>query len=238
MGNSYFQFKQFRIEQEGSAMKVCTDSCIFGAYIASQLPDQKNVLDIGAGTGLLSLMYAQMHPNAQIDAVEIVPEAAQQTLLNFKASPWSKRFQVLVGDVKSLKLPLYDFVFSNPPFFLDDLKSADKARNEAMHATSLNYPDLATVLKACTQPNGTIAILLPNSHFHSLEKCLLPQWRCYHTLNVKQTPKHDYFRTIGLFTQKSEKELPFKTNSITIQDENRQYTPEFTALLKPYYLHL
>jgi tRNA1Val (adenine37-N6)-methyltransferase len=62
MGNSYFQFKQFIINQEKCAMKVCTDACILGAYISIKEKDKNNdktcILDIGAGTGLLSLMMA------------------------------------------------------------------------------------------------------------------------------------------------------------------------------------
>jgi tRNA1Val (adenine37-N6)-methyltransferase len=87
-----FSFKQFTIRQDQTAMKVCTDACILGAYTPVQ--DAERVLDIGTGTGLLSLMLAQRNVNAQIDAVEIEPNAYQQAVENVKNSPFFNQISV------------------------------------------------------------------------------------------------------------------------------------------------
>ena len=82
MSNSYFQFKQFIIQQDRSAMKVTTDACLFGAWAAQEVKSKnekvKNILDIGAGTGLLSLMFAQKNRSATIDTIEIDNDAYEQ----------------------------------------------------------------------------------------------------------------------------------------------------------------
>mgnify|MGYP002132913225 FL=1 len=95
MAQSFFQFKQFRIEQQYAAMKVCTDACIFGAYISKHLTFQNTcrVLDIGTGTGLLSLMYAQNNLVA-IDAIEIDTASATEAANNFSKSQWQHQLRI------------------------------------------------------------------------------------------------------------------------------------------------
>eukprot|EP01136_Pigoraptor_vietnamica_P012822 Opistho-1_new@53158 len=117
MSNHYFQFKQFTIHQDKCAMKVSTDACIQGAWtpIAN---DVVHVLDIGTGTGLLSLMLAQRNSNIHIDAIELDADAARQAQENISASPWADRVDVMQGDVTAYQFAKqYDMVICNPPFF-------------------------------------------------------------------------------------------------------------------------
>src|ERR1700741_3856121 len=105
MANSYFQFKQFTINQDRCAMKVTTDACLFGGWVANEVKSQKlkvkNVVDAGTGTGVLSLMLAQKNPLAIIDAVEIEEDAYEQARGNIAASPFTNMINVIRGDVRS-----------------------------------------------------------------------------------------------------------------------------------------
>ena len=96
MANTYFQFKQFKINQEGSAMKVGTDGVLLGAW--ADVSEAKLLLDIGTGTGLIAIMLAQRTGNdSRLDAVEIDSSSYQQAVNNFSDCPWSdkiKAFQV------------------------------------------------------------------------------------------------------------------------------------------------
>lgn len=117
MPNTYFQFKQFRIDQDQTAMKVTTEACILGAWVDEQIPPQ-TVLDIGTGTGLLALMLAQKFPQAEIDAVEIDQGAFTQAHANFHSSPWPERLQVFHQRIQDFDPgKKYDLIISNPPFF-------------------------------------------------------------------------------------------------------------------------
>ncbi len=86
-----FRFKQFTIHQQNSAMKVCTDTCLFGAIITGDR--NLNALDIGSGTGVLSLMIAQRFPDWKIDAVEIDNGAVQDAYTNVTESPFKENIQ-------------------------------------------------------------------------------------------------------------------------------------------------
>jgi tRNA1Val (adenine37-N6)-methyltransferase len=103
MANPFFRFKQFTTYHDRCAMKVTTDACLFGAWVASTISKeqgihQPNFLDVGSGTGLLSLMVAQKS-KAFIDAIEIDKQAASQAAENIAASAWSNRINVIPQDL-------------------------------------------------------------------------------------------------------------------------------------------
>lgn len=247
MGNSYFKFKQFTVHQQGSAMKVCTDACIQGAFTALHAGSAARVLDIGAGTGLLSLMLAQQmaadvndgadpakQAPVQIDAIELNAAAAMQARENFAASPWKDRLQLIEADIRHYHPPTqYPFIITNPPFFENDLKSPDHQRNAAMHAVSLDYEALLEAIRRLLTPDGRFSVLLPYEGFQRFRK-LASDFVLQELLEVRQTPAHGYFRAVGIFGKSGE----LHREELTIYDDQRQYTPAFIQLLKPYYLYL
>jgi tRNA1Val (adenine37-N6)-methyltransferase len=240
MANHYFKFKSFTVYQEHCAMKVCTDACLQGAFTAQYLEDSHLVpayiLDIGAGTGLLSLMLAQKVPSF-ITAVELDSPAYTQAQQNFVASPWADRLKITSADIREWESGQYfDFIITNPPFYEAALKSNSHQRNKAMHATTLNYRELLLAIQQHLTPSGQFSILLPYASFDQF--MLLAQESGYHlkqVLYIKQTPHHDFFRTIGIFSSEISQTI---TTAMSIYDEEKEYTPTFVSLLKDYYLYL
>jgi tRNA1Val (adenine37-N6)-methyltransferase len=238
MANQYFKFKQFTVHQDRCAMKVCTDACIQGAFTARHLSERPvaQILDIGAGTGLLSLMLAQ-ETAARITGIELDEAAAQQAGENFAASPWADRLQITQGDIRSLpSQQAYDFIISNPPFYEADLRSGDALRNQAMHATELDYTALLAAIGARLTPEGSCSILLPYQQFRTFcmqaaEAGLYPG----RILDIRQSARHGYFRSVGIF---SRRQLEPEMEAMAIHDNGNVYTEYFTNLLKAYYLYL
>src|SRR5580698_8970408 len=113
MSNPYFQFKQFIIQQDRCAMKVCTDACILGAWFADKAPAYARILDIGSGTGLLMLMLAQKH-KGEIRGIEIDLDAFHQLKANVDKCPWQHLLKAYPGDIRSFSFPeRFDFIISN-----------------------------------------------------------------------------------------------------------------------------
>ncbi|MFZ6025676.1 MAG: tRNA1(Val) (adenine(37)-N6)-methyltransferase [Bacteroidota bacterium] len=239
MPNSYFQFKQFIIHQQKAAMKVCTDACLFGAWVVSKMQENKfnqntRALDIGTGTGLLALMLAQQFQGS-IDAIEIDDNAFIQAMENSKASPWSNRVFVHHTPLSDWTETGYDLIISNPPFFEQDLQSPDQQRNLALHDTGLSLADLWEEVQRRLHQDGQFAVLLP---YHRLYDCLQHAKKHHFFLNeqvlVHQTEKHAPFRVMLLFGREQTETL---CNSIIIKKEG-YYSVEFVTLLKDYYLYL
>ena len=219
-------------------MKVCTDSCLFGAWIADKLEqnqiDAVNLLDIGAGTGLLSLMIAQKK-KLNIDALEIDEDSFDQTNLNFIASPWQEQLKVFHEDFKNWNNPIkYELIISNPPFYENDLKAAQQNKNVAKHNDGLTFEELIRSVKVNLATNGKFAVLLPY-HRVVFFKLLASGEGLFleEELLVNQTPKHNWFRGILLFGQSAAKPV---VNQLTIKNREGKYTKEFDALLKEFYL--
>lgn len=246
MANSYFKFKQFTINQDKCAMKVCTDACLFGALAATYKPYLQNItlpklithcLDIGTGTGLLSLMFAQQNNGTRIDAVEIDSDAAHQAADNIVASPWADNIRVFNQDISQFdNHKRYDCIISNPPFFEGDLRSADTARNNAKHDTALDLTKLLKAIDRLLSTDGFLAVLLPYQRIvHFTEEARKAGLFLARQVLVKQTFKHKFFRGILFFNRK---EVKPEFETIIIKDTDHNYTPEFAAALKDYYLFL
>ncbi len=233
MPNSYFQFKQFRIEQGGSGMKVTTEGCILGSWVNAE--NATNILDIGAGTGLLSLMIAQ-RSKANIDAVEIDENAAEQTKLNFKNSPWSDRLQLYPNSIQNFKSEnKYDLIVSNPPFFSNHLKNQNQQKNNAIHDDLLNQEDLLNSISNLLQDNGNAYILLPEHESKQLEiNAKKLGLHIIEKLEVYNQPNGRVFRVISKL---SKKHLEQTIEQLIIREGN-EYSGVFKKLLKEYYLAL
>lgn len=219
-------------------MKVCTDGCLFGAWAADRLQNTpvKTVLDIGTGTGLLSLLLAQK-TTAVIDAVEIDADAFAQAKENFAQPVWKEQLHITnTGITAFTPEKKYDCIISNPPFFEDDLRSPQKNKNAAKHDTTLTLPVLLQQVKRLLKEDGYFMVLLPYHRVdYFINESAGQQLFCNEKVLVKQTFKHNYFRGMLLFSANKTEPV---TEDIIIKDETGNYTPGFTRLLKDYYLYL
>ena len=218
-------------------MKVCTDACLFGAWIArnTQWNEKQRALDIGGGTGLLSLLLAQQH-SLSIDVVEINEQAAEQATQNIEASPWKNQIQVIHSALQDFHAAgKYDFIFSNPPFFENDLKSTHHEKNDAKHDQSLSFKELIQFIAVHISENGVGALLIPYHRLDYLRQLLQEnQLYCNQEMMVRQSTRHDYFRAMIIFSKNKSNTI---SQEMSIHNAERKYTEEFSALLKDYYLN-
>jgi tRNA1Val (adenine37-N6)-methyltransferase len=246
MSNTYFQFKQFIIHQDRCAMKVTTDACLFGAWVSKKISDSTapvhRILDIGTGTGLLSLMLAQKC-DALIDAVEIEEAAAEQAKENVSLSPWKERIRVIQGNIKDLaknSLSRYDIVISNPPFYENELGSPNSGKNIAHHSKELSLNEVLQAIHETLTPTGQFFLLMPFKRIKETELLLKNSNFCItDTVLVRESIQHNFFRALiaGKLNDNTEEEN-YARNELTIRNDQEHYTQEFINLLEVYYLYL
>jgi len=253
VANTFFQFKKFIVHQAHTSMKVCTDACLFGAWAASdqRLINAHKILDIGAGTGLLSLLLAQANINATITAIEIEPAAATEAASNFKLSPWADQLHLVHDAIQNYSKnanTLYDVIITNPPFYEGDLKSPDENKNTAAHSTALPWNVLIENATKLLSEGGSFFVLVPTLRAYTMQKlCDGQGLQLVAEVLVHNTAKNLPIRAMQKFVKQHPEQIDTeKTNDIPqvkrtkifIKDADNNYSTEFIALLKDYYLHL
>ena len=223
-------------------MKVGTDGVLLGSWV-SLISHPFSILDIGAGTGLISLMLAQRSNAQQIDAIEIDAEAYEQCVDNFEDSPWNDRlfcFHASLDEfAEEMKGETYDLIVSNPPYFSPPQKKSlksDISRNKARFYDSLPFEHLIENASQLLADSGIFSVIIPfdsETAFISLSKKvgLYPQ----QITRVRGTANSAIKRSLILFG--FEQSLT-KTNELTLEISRHQYTEEFKSLVKDFYLHL
>ena len=237
MSNPYFQFKKFTVYHDLCGMKVGADGVTLGAW--ARVEDAQSVLDIGSGSGLISLMLAQRSDNAVIDAIDIDYSSVQQSQTNFSNSPWSSRLNVFHQSLQhfaSSTEKKYDLIVSNPPYFQNSLKAPDLKRSTARHTDTLPHSDLIDYSISLLNTHGNLCLILPvEEAIQCIQYAESKQYYCIEKVYVYPNPNTKAKRMLLKF---SFEKKDCQTAEITIESERHIYTPEYSALVKDFYLKL
>lgn len=232
-----FNFKQFIIEDDRSSMKVGTDAVLLGAWATHHKPD--NILDIGCGSGILSIMMAQRFQDATIFGIDIHRPSIEQASENFKRTKWQNRLAAIhisLQDHASQTPQRYDLIVSNPPFFTDSLlpPKADKAN--AKHTRALSYNDIARCVSHLLADKAKFVLILPfldqprfdasakdNGLFKSHEMTIIP---------VRGKSPN---RVLTLWNKQQQ---ALSQDTLTIREADNNYTEAYIQFTKDFYLAL
>lgn len=208
---------------------------------------EPRILDIGTGTGLIALMLAQRYPNAIIDAIEIDHEAAEEARMNVENSPWKDRINVIEmslqdycteleneGQTSRLK---YDFIVTNPPFYNATLKPEDESRAAARHYDSLPFSEITSFCDKFLKNNGLLAVIYPTNCEENIMLGVASSSLKYLTICDVLTKTNKPCKRRMVLLQKGSSQ-PLKKETISIRDEDNNYTKEYIELTKEFYTHL
>jgi len=234
-----FSFQQFHIDDLDCGMPVSTDGVLLGAW--AQLPSSGRILDIGAGSGLLSLMAAQSC-RAQVLAIEIDAAAARACRNNFSASPWHDRLTLLEADMRQLdpqQSPLaggFDHILCNPPYFESGPQSQKPGRAQARHSDSLSFAELLHIIAKLLRPDSRASLVIPTQAEASLLQAAKQNGlNLSRRTLVSSTPGKAANR---LLLELSQGAQPLEQHTLCLRNQEGHYSPEMVALTRDFYLKL
>ncbi len=233
-----FKFKQFSVHQDRCGMKIGTDGVLLGSWASiDHQPD--SILDIGAGTGLISLMLAQRTSIETIDALEIDGDAYEQCVGNFEESPWGDRlfcYHAGLDEFTNEIEDTYDLIVSNPPFYSEEVPSGDSSRDKARQNISLPFDELLEGVSKMLSPSGIFSTIIPTKE-EQLFIALAQHVGLYpeRVTRVRGNPNTEIKRSLLEFSF-NENEL--LEDTLTIELERHQYTQEYIELTKAFYLKM
>lgn len=229
-----FEFKQFKIEGGYSGMPVSTDGVLLGAWI--DLTNCSSLLDIGTGTGLLSLMCAQRNHKLKIEAIDIEPHAIEAARINFSSSPWSDRLTIYHNDVLKHQFDhCFEAIICNPPYFNSGERAANSTRAVARHTSSLNHSQLLERCWSLLTATGCANFVLPATEGAQFLHIAQAQgWQLKRHCSIKPTSSKEVNRILFELSKQS---VSTQYQQLIIH-HNNGYSSDFIALTKDFYLKM
>ena len=217
-------------------MKVCTDACIFGAWIKPG--NAQNILDIGSGTGLLSLLVATKTPSP-ITGIEIDASACEDARQNFSESVYANQLKLINTSVQEFAATTnekFDLIISNPPFFENHLKSPNGPKNKALHQETLTLDELLASVLTLLSSDGRFWLMLPPHEANVFDNLLKSEeLHLKSRLDIAKKEGQQAFRLISEYGKDWNGEVRFSTLAIA-PASRKGYTEAFLELLGGYYL--
>jgi len=233
-----FKFKQFTVHQDQCAMKIGTDSVSLGAWTSVE-HRPFSVLDIGAGTGILSLMLAQRSNAETIEAIEIDDDAYEQCTENFENSPWNDRlfcFHASLLEYIEAVDEKFDLIICNPPFYSEDYKSNDISRNLARFSDAMPLEHIIFAVAHFLSENGKFSIVIPNKLEQAfIEEAELIDLYPNRILRVRGNANSKIKRSVLEFSFDNSIS---KTSELIIETTRHNYTEDYINLTKDFYLKM
>jgi tRNA1Val (adenine37-N6)-methyltransferase len=237
MSNDSFEFKTFKIKQDKCAMRVSTDAVLLGAWV---IPNgSTSILDIGTGTGVIALMLAQKS-NASIVAIDIDKESTEQAKVNVAESIYNKKVEVLHSSFQELvktSTKKFNLIVTNPPYFIDSLKTNNDTRTTARHTDLLPFEDLLNGVKKLLDEKGKFCLILPTNEARLFREMAQTKG-LYLSKLLRIRTRFEKDSEKRHLMQFEFKESEFSESTLVIEkDSHRNYTEEYKELTKDYYLN-
>lgn len=235
-----FRFRKFTVDDARCGMKICSDSVLLAAWTFDTMPremrsrDVLRVVDVGAGSGVLSLLAASELDNADIVALELNHDACADAADNFGRSEWAARLKSVEGDFR-LYSPLHkiDLLISNPPYFATGERSSVNVRAAARHEETLTYGNLLEYASWTVADNGYAAFISPADRYDEIIFASeMNRLKLRSLCRVRTSQRKPATRILWMV---SPTDGPVRETELSLRDEGGAYSAEYLRLVEHYY---
>ena len=225
-----FTFKYFEVQQSKEVFRVGTDGVLLGALAGVE--NASRVLEIGTGTGLISLMLAQRNTNASFLGLDINANAAALTKTNFENSPYHSRLDNLHQDLKTFETKeKFSFIVSNPPYFEESGSEKDKI---ARQTVELNFRQLIEASVRFLAEDGILSVIVPVEAGEVFVRAAIEnQLFLIKRINIQGIENS---KTKRLILEFSLTEKPLSEFDFVIEKSPRQYSDQYLELTKEFHV--
>lgn len=231
-----FTLKKFHVAHHLCAMKVGTDGMMLGAW--ARLDKAQNILDLGCGSGLISLMLAQRcGPGTAITALDIDPDACEQTRLNVAHSPWPHQIDVVEADFLNFVAPPYTHIVSNPPYYVHGQPFHDHRRAIARQTGMLSHSQLLDKAENLLTEQGRVSLVLPFAQAQALiDYAVNRHWFVHRLCQVKTKPAQA--APVRLLVEFARFFEETEHQQLVIEEAPGQYSSSYRQLCQDFYLNM
>lgn len=236
MKKQVFRFKQFNCVHGSGSMKIGVDAVLIGAWAG--VGNLSNILEVGTGCGVISLMCAQRFTNANIIAIDIDKDSVLEAEENVMSSPWKHRIKVILEDFNSINLNNIDLILSNPPYFNSGILTPDTPRLKARHQDFLSPVSLITRGVGMLSENGSIAMIVPSSRLDELiEAAHSFNLILTNALFIKGNPSAPIKRVLTQFSKSGRELNPDNIETMILEELPGKPSEQHKKLCGPFYLN-
>lgn len=232
---SSFQFKKFTIQHREDVFKFGTDAALLATWV--DIENSKNILEIGTGSGVITLMMAQRNPKPTFTGIDISNNAIELATHNLASYPTQINIKFENESLQNFKSKKqFDHIISNPPFFENGTKSPSDLKNTTRHTDGLSLMELLTHAKRLLSPAGRISLIYPVRYLDDIKvickKLDLFPTQIVRTRSTSNKPVRRVLISIG-----TKNCIPIE-NELIINGDQKEYSPEVFKMFKPFYLKL
>ena len=173
MKSNIIEFEKFKIETNNKVFSPRIDVEIFVQAIQGIIKKDSKILELGTGTGAISIALAKNYKDISILATDINKFAVKiakrnseinkvDKIIDFKESNW-------FSNVKDNK---YDFILTNPPYIPKENSSIFSKLSDpknSLYASKNGLADIYTIIKnSLNYLNNNSYLLIEHAHYQTL----------------------------------------------------------------------